>query len=187
MIDTHATAEAALRKRIGWICQATRFTAATYAVWLLFALTRFWTSVPTVAGHFGRIFEKDLSSIEPWQQAAGFGLQFGIWLFAAYACYSAWRLFTLYLNGGVFTADATLWLRRVAFFGALAQGLEIVTRPLMSILLTLHFPVGQKLRLISVYLQPNDLAFLMLLFGLLALAHIQRTATEIVNDHAQIV
>lgn len=189
MIDTPAnpTAENLLRSHIGWLCQMTRVAAAIYAAWLLFALASFWSNVTTISDHFGRIVHKDLSAIEPWQQATGFALQFIIWLFAACACYSAWRLFTLYLSGAVFTSDSALWLSRVALYGAIAQGLDIIMRPLETVLLTWHFPAGQKLRVVSVYLMPNDLALLILLFGLLALAHIQRTAAEIVNDHAQIV
>lgn len=179
--------ETALRRRIGWICQITRVAAVIYVLWLLYALTTYWSSVETIDAHHGRMLNKDLSQIEGWQQGAAFALQFGIWLFAAYVAYSAWRLFTLYLDGRIFTPDSALWLRRVALFGVIAQMLDIVTRPLLSVLLTLHFPAGQNLRLISVYLVPNDLALLVLLFGLLALAHIQKTAAEIVDDNAQIV
>jgi hypothetical protein len=179
--------ETALRRRIDWICQITRVSAALYALWALYNLIAYWTDVAAIDAHHGRMLDKDLSQIEPWQQASAFALQFGIWLLAAYACYSAWRLFTLYLDGRIFTPDSALWLRRIALFGLIAQTLDIVTRPVLSVLLTLHLPAGQNLRLISVYLVPNDLALLFLLFGLLALAHIQKTAAEIVADTAQII
>jgi hypothetical protein len=179
--------ETALRRRIGWICQATRFSAVIFALWLLYGLAAYWSDVAAIDAHHGHMLNKDLSQIEPWQQASAFAVQFVIWLLAAYACYSAWRLFTLYLDGRIFVLDSALWLRRTALFGIVAQSLDIATRPLLSVLLTLHFPAGQKLRILSVYLIPNDLALLLLLFGLLATAHIQKTAAEIADENAQIV
>jgi hypothetical protein len=179
--------ETALRRRIGWICQITRVSAVIYALWLLYSLVTYWSIVERIDAGHGRMLNKDLSQIEPWQQVWAFALQFGNWLLAAYVAYSAWRLFTLYLDGRIFTLDSAVWLRRIALFGVIAQTLDIVTRPVLSVLLTLHFPAGQNLRLISVYLVPNDLALLVLLFGLLALAHIQKTAAEIVDDTAQII
>jgi hypothetical protein len=51
----------------------------------------------------------------------------------------------------------------------------------------MHFPEGQRLRIINFFLQPSDLAIMPLLLGLLALAHVQKTATEIAGEHAQFV
>ena len=43
------------------------------------------------------------------------------------------------------------------------------------------------LRIVNIAAMPDDLSTLLLLFGLLALAHIQMTAAEIADDHARIV
>jgi hypothetical protein len=193
MMETLPQAEAGemrladLRRRIGWICQSVRAAAGAYAVWVLYLLATHWSSVEAINNSHGRMLKTDLSGIEPWQRAAAFALDFGIWLFAAYACYSVWRLFTLYLDSRIFSLEAALWLRRVAFYGAMAQMLDIVTRPLISVLLTLHFPAGQNQRMVSIFFLPNDLVVLLLLLGLLAMAHIQKTAAEIADEHAQIV
>lgn len=178
---------AALRGKIGWICQGVRIAAVAYAIWILYVLATHWSSVEAIEKIHGRMFNKDLSGVESWQQAAAFGVSFVIWLFAAGACYSAWRLFSAYLAGNIFTLDAALWLRRLAFYGVIAQVLDILTRPVISVILTWHFPPDQKLRIVNVFFLPNDLVVLLLLFGLFALAHIQKTAAEIAGEHAQIV
>jgi hypothetical protein len=176
-----------LSGRIGWICQSVRVAAAAYAIWLLYALVAYWSSVDAINNGYGRMLEKDLSGMEAWQQAAAFALHMVIWALAAFACYSAWRLFTLYLRGSIFSLDSALWLRRIAFYGALSEILDIVTRPLISVILTMHYPAGQQMRIVKVFFLPNDLVLLILLFGLLALAHIQKTAAEIAEENAQIV
>ncbi len=176
-----------LRKKIGWICQIVRFAAPAYAAWVLYLNVDYWSDTAAINNGYGRLLQRDLSAIAPSQQAAAFGVDFAVWLFAAYACYSSWRLFTLYLSGDVLTPGAARWLRKLALYGAIAQILSVVTRPLVSLILTLHFPAGQKLRIVNIFFQPNDLALLLLLFVLLALAHIQKSAAEIASEHAQFV
>jgi hypothetical protein len=176
-----------LRKKIGWICQIARFAAPAYAAWVLYLNVRYWSDTAAINNGYGRLLQRDLSAIVPWQQAAAFGVDFVVWLFAAYACYSSWRLFTLYLSGDVLTPGAALWLRRLALYGVIAQILSVVTRPLVSVILTLHFPANQKLRIVNIFFQPDDLAVLLLLFVLLALAHIQKSAAEIAGEHAQFI
>jgi hypothetical protein len=176
-----------LRRKIGWICQMVRVAAPAYAAWVLYLNADYWSNAAAINNGYGRLLQRDLSAIAPWQQASAFGVDFVVWLFAAYACYSSWRLFTLYLAGDVLTPGAALWLRRLALYGTVSQILSIVTRPLVSVILTLHFPANQKLRIVNIFFQPNDLAFLLLLFVLLALAHIQKSAAEIASEHAQFV
>jgi hypothetical protein len=176
---------ATLRGKIGWICQSVRLAAAAYAVWVLYLLATYWSDAAAINNGYGRLLQKDLSGIAPWQQAAAFGVNFVIWLLAAVACYSAWRLFTTYLAGKIFTLTAAIWLRRLAVYGVAAQALGIITRPLVSVILTMRFPEGQ--RMVNIFLQPDDLAIMLLLLGLLALAHIHKTAAEIAGEHAQFV
>lgn len=177
----------ALRGKIGWICHSIRVAALVYAGWLFYLTATYWSDAAAINAGYGRLLQKDLTGVTAWQQAAAFGVQFGIWLVAAAACYSVWRLFTTYLADAIFTLDAVVWLRRAASYGLIAQCLGIVTRPLISVILTMHFPAGQKLRIVNIFLQPDDLAILLLLLVLLAFAHIQKTAAEIAGEHAQFV
>jgi len=176
-----------LRKKIAWICHAVRFSALGYAVWLLYALIVYWTNIETINSGYGRLLNRDLSGMAQWQQALALGVHLVIWAFAAIACHSAWRLFSGFLTGQIFTLGAALALRRIALFGAISQILDIVTRPLMSVILTLHFPAGQQMRIVNLFFRPEDLVLLLLLFALLAFAHIQKTAAQIAGEHAQFV
>jgi hypothetical protein len=144
-----------LRRKIGWICQMVRLAAPAYAAWVLYLNADYWSDAAAINNGYGRLLQRDLSAIAPWQQASAFG--------------------------------AALWLRRLALYGTVSQILSILTRPLVSVILTLHFPANQKLRIVNIFFQPNDLAFLLLLFVLLALAHIQKSAAEIASEHAQFV
>jgi hypothetical protein len=186
-VDSAGLRISILRKKIVWLCQSVRVMAAAYAIWVLYLLTDYWSDVEAINNGYGRALHRDLSGLEPWQQGAAFAVNFGIWLFAAAACYSAWRLFSVYIEGKIFTLESATWLQRLALFGVIAQALGVVTRPLMSVILTLHFPAGQQQRIVSIFFQPDDLAILLLLLGLLALAHIQKTAAEIAGEHAQFV
>jgi Protein of unknown function (DUF2975) len=196
MTDEHTIESASLAERpelgallakIGWICQSIRIAALLYAAWVLYLLTAHWTDTAAINAGYGRLLGKDLSGITPWQQAAALGVELAIWLFMAAACYSAWRLFTAYLAGSIFTAEAAGWLRRTASYGVIAQLLSIASRPLLAIILTLHFPAGEHQRAVLIFFQPNDLLTLLLLFGFLALAHIQKTAAEIHSEFQEIV
>jgi hypothetical protein len=177
----------ALRGKIAWICQGVRFAALGYAVWTLYINVAYWSDATRINDGYGRFLHRDLSGVQPWQQAAAFGVTFVNWLLAALACYGAWRLFSAYLQGDVFSPRSAMWLRRLALFGIAAQLLGIAARPVLSLILTMHFPAGQELRIVNIAASPEDLSTLLLLFGLLALAHIQKTAAEIADDHARIV
>jgi len=174
----------ALRRRIGWICHALRLTALAYCLWVLWLHAQFWTDEPLVVSRFGHlgVDAADLSGVQRWE---GFGVSFVIWLLLAAACYSAWSLCSIYLSGRIFTRDAALWLRRVALFGLGAALVDIATRPLVSLIVTAHKGAGQHV--VSVFMRPEDLSTLMLLATLLALAHIQKAAAEIADEHAQFV
>lgn len=178
---------AGIHGRIIKISQAARFAAAILAGWLFLAIIHLWSSAESINTFFGSIFKKDLSGVTLWQQVCGFTVYLLVWSLVAAACYSVWRAFSAFLDGRIFSLDATLWLKRVALFGVTAKLLEIFTRPLISLILTLHFPAGQKQRLINLYLTPNDFIILALLLVLLAFAYILLIATEIAQENAQFV
>ena len=177
----------ALRRKIGWICHGARLAALFYAVWELYLTVYYWTDAAAIKNGYGHMLGKDLSGMSSWQLDAAFGVHMVIWLFTAAACYSGWRLFTAYLAGSIITAKSSRWMRRTASYGLIAQLLAIATRPLISILLTLHFPAGEHQRAVALFFQPNDLLTLVLLVTFLALAQVQTTAAGIASEHRQIV
>lgn len=174
-----------LRRRIGWLCKIIRFAAVAYAGWILYVVIAHWADAGRLARIYSAWLKVDVSGIASWQRLAGFGVSLTIWLFAAIACYSVWRLFTGYLEGRIFTVDAAIWLRRIGFFGLIAEVLDILARPLVAGLVTLHLPPGQ--RQLALSFNPNDLLILLFLCGFVALAHVYKTAAEIADDNARFV
>jgi hypothetical protein len=175
---------AALRGRIGWLCQTLRFALVGYCLWMLVTFALFWSDETRVVANFAML-KVDVEGLTAAQRIGGFGVSFLIWTMLASACHAGWRLFSAYLNGSIFTPDAAGWLRRLALMGIAAALFDIATRPLTSLILTAHKPGGGHI--VSVFFRPEDLSTLMLLATLLALAQIQKTAADIADEHAQIV
>lgn len=180
-----ATALEPLRRQIGWLCHAVRLVALAYAAWVVWSVVALWLDPVEVARRYGAFLKVDLSGIEVWQRAAGFSLHAIICVFVVAACWSAWKLFSGYLEGRIFTLDAVLWLRRIGTFGLAAELCDIAFRPLTILAVTGHLPKGQ--RHIGIALNQNDLAFLMFLLALIALAHIFTKAAEIAQENEEIV
>lgn len=176
---------AALRARIGTLCHALRLAGPAYAGWVLFTLVTHWSDAGGVGRGWGAFLKTDLGEIPASQRAAGFAVHFVIWIFVALACLHLWRLFSAFLAGRVFTTQAAGHLRCMAIFGLAAEGADMVSRPLISMIVTAHMPTGS--RMVSVFFQPPDLLNVMFLVGFLALGHVFTAAAEIAEDHAAIV
>jgi hypothetical protein len=175
----------ALRERIGWLCQAIRFAAAAYAVWILGIVLAHWTNADRVARVYGGWLKVDMAGLEAWQRFVGFGVSMVIWMLAAAACYGVWRLFSGFLAGRIFTADASLWLRRIGLFGLAAAVADVAARPVTTMVMTLH--LQPDARTYAMPINPNDLVFMLFFCSLIALAHIYKTAADIADDAAQIL
>lgn len=175
---------AALRRRIGWLCQTLRFALVGYCLWMIVTIAMFWSDEERVVANFATL-KVDIEGLSAAQRLGGFGVSFVIWALLVFACYAGWRLFSAYLDGRIFTPDAAGWLRCLALMGLAAALVDIATRPLMSLLLTAHKESGEHI--VSVFFRPEDLSTIMLLATLFALAHIQKTAADIADEHSQIV
>lgn len=161
--------ETALRQQIRWICQITRVCFVGYALMFLLGILVYWTF----------LLNKDFSQLG-WRQWAALMLQLGFSCLAVYVAYCGWRLFSLYLNERIFSPEPALWLRRLAFFGIIARTLEIAMRPFLA------FWLNADKNVKITFLTLDDLFVLGLLFGFLALAHIQKGASEVINGHDQL-
>lgn len=176
---------ATLRARIGTLCHALRLAGPAYAGWVLFTLVTHWSDAAGVAHGWGLFLKTDLGEIPAGQRAAGFAIHFVVWIFVALACLNLWMLFTAFLKGRVFTTEAAGHLRCMAVFGLAAEVADMVSRPLISMIVTAHMPAGS--RMVSVFFQPPDLLNVMFLVGFLALGIVFEAAAEIAEDHAAIV
>jgi hypothetical protein len=154
-------------------------------MWVLYQISRYWLSKEQVVRSYANYWRIDITGVEDWQRASAFALHFGLWLLAAAAAYCVWRLTSAYLEGRIFTLDATAWLRRTGLFGLVAVFLDFLTRPLLAMLLTAHMPVGH--RAVAIAFQPQDLLNILFLTSFVAIAHIFHTASAIADEHSQIV
>lgn len=173
-----------LRRRIGGLCQTLRFALVAYCIWMFVSIATFWSDEAQIVSRFASL-KVDVEGLSAYQRLGAFGVSLVIWALLVVACFAGWRLFSGYLEGRIFTPDAAGWLRSLALMGLIAALIDIAARPLMSLILTAHKGAGAHM--VSVYFRPEDLSTLMLLATLLALAHIQKTAADIADEHAQIV
>jgi hypothetical protein len=135
-----------------------------------------------------------LSSIglkEAWQQAGHTGrilakiLLMFPFLIGLYASLQGWKLFAAYERGQVFSSASIFLLRRLAASLLTLAFLNLVTRSLVSVVLSMNNPPGE--RTLTVTLSSNDVA--LLIFGglLLVIAHIMIEASRLENEYKQIV
>lgn len=185
LAPTETPTVAALRARIGRLCCALRLAAPLYALWVFVLLVVHWSDPADVTRAYSHWLKADLIEVPALQRAFGFLVHMIPWALIVAACLDLWRLFSGFLAGRVFTVDAALTLRRLSLFGLAAEVADMATRPLLSLITTLHMPPGG--RHIGFFFQPNDLLNLMFLGGLLALGHVFKVAAEIAEDHAAIV
>lgn len=174
-----------LRRRIGWICHIVRWASVFYAGWVLWLIGRYWSDGDLVRRVYAFRTNLPLTEPELWQRMIGLALQSLDWLLVALAIYAVWRMMGEYLNGRIFDKSAAFWMRRIGVFGLLAIAVDILLRPLLSGIMSLHMPEGA--RFIAMEVNPNDLLNTLFLLAIVALAHIFTSAADLADDHASIV
>ncbi len=175
----------ALRHRVGWICQTGRILVAGYALWILWLVISFWSDASLAARRFATLAGMEPAEISLATQLSGFLLSLTTWLLVAATCWTAWRLFTAYLDGRIFTFGSADLLRRTAMLGIAAVVFDIMIRPLMVWLVTGQVPDYAKAS--YYYFSPNDLALLIFLTSLFAIAHVFKVAAELADENAEIL
>lgn len=174
-----------LQKRIGWICQAGRFLAAGYALWTLWLVVSFWMNTALVERRFAMLAGIDAHAVSGTARLAGFALSTVTWLAVAATCWAGWRLFSSYLEGRIFTPQSAGLLRQTTLLGIAAVFFDIAARPVMVWLVSGAFPVFSRSP--WYYFSPNDLALLIFLLSLFAIAHIFKVAAELAAENAEIL
>ncbi|MBG0809756.1 DUF2975 domain-containing protein [Methylosinus sp. H3A] len=174
----------ALRERIGWICQTIRALVIFFAVADLLVILIFWADSGKVERHFRELLQIDVSGASQGQYAAAMALSLVVWVFTAVICFCLWRVFSLYLQGGVFSAEAALWLRRAGVIGLVTIVLDVAMRSAVILAIASHLPAEQNHH---GYIRLEDLLNVIFLLMLIAIAHIFKTAAEIAGENAQFV
>ena len=171
-------AETQIRARIAWICQVLRAAAVIYPAWVACGVVSFWLDERTIRAAYPA--ESGLTSaLTVHQKILGLCISAFLWLFVLSASISMWRLFSVYLRGQVFSAQAARLLCRVGAWGLAAVALDIAFRPILGWVLGTRSPM--------VLMRPDDLAFAMIFVGLLVLGRIYKAAAEIAAEYAQFV
>lgn len=165
-----------LQNKITLTCQAVRWLAIAWLVWILgLILMPFVDS----AGWLEKINKSPALTSAPIQfqnLLASRGLNLVVWAIAALIGIAVWRLMTGYLQGNIFSQEAATRLKRVGQAGLLATIVSIAARPLSLWLLS---PTLLSNMQTSAYIMPDDLLYLLICALILGLAHIYRTAAEI--------
>ena len=174
-----------LQHRIGWICQTGRLMAAGYALWTLWLVVSFWGSMDLPGRRYAMIAGISPIEITGPVRFAGFGLTLTGWLMVAATSLTAWRLFSAYLEGSIFTPKAANLLRSTALLGVGAILLDLVMRPLIMWVVAGTMPTFAKAS--YYYFSPHDLALLIFLVSLFAIAHIFKVAAELAAENAEIL
>jgi hypothetical protein len=183
-LSTLGRPQAALRKKIGWICQFIRAMAIAWIAWLLYVVVAFWSDREKVVNAYLKSLKINPSELPDFSYHAAFGVALFDWALTALVVASLWRLLSIYIAGNVFTVEASLALRRVALLGGLAKAFDLLARPLVFALLTAgHDAGGQH----GLFFAPNDLLEAIYIAFLFSLATIFKSAAELAEEHAQIV
>jgi hypothetical protein len=174
----------ALRQKIGWLCQIIRGMGVIWALWLLYAIVKFWGDPAKVSAVYGKSFNFDPTTIEASHYYGAYGLHIAAWALAAWVAAALWRLFSRYLAGEIFTVPAALGLRHLGLVGAGAEAFDLLQRPIVFALMTAGHDVGGRS---GWFFHPGDLLNIIFVTFLFSLAYIFKTAAELADEHAQIV
>jgi hypothetical protein len=174
-----------LQARVGWICQLGRILAAGYALWTLWLVVSFWTNSALVERRFAMVAGIEPHTVSGIVRSGGFALSAATWLAVALTCWTAWRLFSAYLKGRIFTPESAGLLRQTTLYGIAALLFDISIRPFMVWLVAGSAPSFANAS--YYYFSPNDLALLIFLIALFAIAHIFKVAAELASENAEIL
>ena len=188
--DPILSPQAALRGRIGWLCQLIRIAAPGWPTWNLALLlwNWHWRDLAKITENLGRALNADLQGLSYTQLDFAFALALGLVAFQAAVSYCIWRLFGAFLQGRIFTVDAAIWMRRIGITELVAVLVSVVARRVTVFILTshAHLPATTVLSF-GQPVVPFDLVQVMFCLFVIGLAQIFKTAAEMADDHARIV
>lgn len=174
-----------LTRKIGWLCQTIRALAVFNALLTLWGFIHAWTTRAPYELTATNVFRLDVSGATAAQWNAVLAMSLVLWLFVAALAFCIWRLFSIYLKGEVLTAHAALWLRRIGVVGLLTILADFIERSAVIYALGAHLPASAETK--HIFIGTEDFIHVILALMLIALGHIQKTAADIADEHAQIV
>jgi hypothetical protein len=172
-------------RRLALLCHLVRWSAVGWITWTLAAIVMRWGDAGEFSRSYGRVIGRDLSALPAAQHAAALATVLLVWGIAAVLVVFVWRLFGHYLRGDIFSTAAATELQRLGWAGLACACADIVSRPVILGLITMHLGAGRiPFRL---WAQPNDLLHVLMALFVVALATIFKAGVEIADDHRQFV
>ena len=175
----------ALRRQVAGLCHLIRWVAAGWTVWSLAILILNWSDIEAFKRNWGHHLKLDLTALPTSQYAAAFAVVLLDWAMSEADVLIEWRMFGCYLRGSIFTTEAAREMRNLGIAGVASVALDMVVRPLIAILLSLH--LGSGGHNMAFWIEPNDVLHMLMALFVVSVAHILKAGVEIADDNKQIV
>jgi hypothetical protein len=175
----------ALCGRIAGLCQAIRALTVFYALFSLWGLGHAYVlRKPEELGGIA-VTGIDFSGANDFQWDEVLALSLLLWLLIGALCFCLFKVFTIYLRGGVFSAEAALWLRRAGLTGLVVILADFLWRSAIVYILAAHLP--ESINAKHMFVGTVDVFHVAIALILFALGQVQKIAAEIAGEHAQFV
>lgn len=174
-----------LHRSLSGLCHLIRWAALGWLAWAVGRLVLFWGDKPSFVDNFGRHIQTDLSALPNANYAAALGVVALDVVATSLVVVCIWHLFGRYLRGEIFTLGAAESLHRLGLAGLAAIAIDIVARPLIGYLLTMHLGAGKAV--FHAWVDPNDMLHLLMALFIVTLAQIHKTGVAIADENRQIV
>jgi hypothetical protein len=175
----------ALPPKIHFLCHAIRWAALAWIAWAVMLVMAQWSDRDGIVRNYGRMLGLDLTAMPDRDYLSAAGVICLDVAVAASIVIFVWRLFGHYLQGDIFTRDAVEEMRNVGLAALAAVAADIVARPAVVALMTLHLDAGHHP--FKIWAQPNDALHLLMAAFVVVIAHIFKAGVDLAEDNRQIV
>lgn len=179
--------EPKLDVRVVLLCRSIRWIAVGWITWALISILARWTDTEALKRGWGHFLGLDLSALPSSHAALGFAIVMVDWAVAATVVVFVWRLFGHFLAGRIFSADAVLEMRRVGAAGVAAVAADVIARPLLHFVFSMHLGVSARASALGTWLQPNDALHLLMALAIVALGVVFKAGVDLADEHRQFV
>lgn len=167
--------------KLFWLAQGLRVLSASYAVWVLLRVVRWWTDSEKVIKNMGLYLGRDLSALTASPRIIAMALDLGAWLLLLAAVVCCWKSLGILIREHTFTQPMARLLAWAGWLGALCQGLTLLMRPMQTYLMTAHLPAGEQVFRWAFY--PHDLLSTLLCGMLLCFAYLIAWAVDVAEEN----
>lgn len=174
-----------LPPNIHMLCHAIRWISLAWIMWAVVLVVVQWSDREGILRNYGRMLGLDLSAMPDSHYLAAAGVICLDVAAAASIVIFVWRLFGHYLDGSIFTRRAVDEMRNVGLAGLVAVAADIVARPAIVALMTLHLDADHHP--FKVWAQPNDALHLLMAAFVVVVAHIFKAGVDLAEDNRQII